>query len=495
MITSADVLVVGAGLSGLTAARTVSQAGRPVIVLEARDRVGGRIVGHPIGDGKVIEMGGQWAGPTQDRILALAGELGVGTFPTYDDGAKVLHFRGRRGTYHGAIPRISPLTLVDLARAQARLESLARQVPVDAPWTAPKAAEWDGQTAQTWIRRNTAGGAARTLLTLGIEAVFACEPGDVSLLQVLFYVRSAGSFQRLIDTTGGAQQDRFIGGSQLIAERLADRLCGRVPGASGTGASAAGASAAGASAAEASAAEASAAEASAAEASAAEVTVVLGSPVRRIRFSDGRVTAEADSGEYAGRRIIVSAPPVLAGRISYDPPLPHWRDQLTQRTPMGSVIKCQALYEEPFWRAEGLSGQATGDGEGARIVFDNSPADGSPGVLLGFLEGDEARRLGRRSPAERRQAVLDSFVRYFGPQAATPSGYVELDWQQEQWSGGCYGTLFGPNVWTRYGHALREPVGPIYWAGTETATTWSGYMDGAVQSGERAAAEVLTSLG
>ena len=479
MITSADVLVVGAGLAGLTAARAVSQAGRSVIVLEARDRVGGRVVGHPIGDGKIIEMGGQWAGPTQDRILALASELGVQTFPTYDDGAKVLHFRGKRGTYHGAIPRISPLTLVDVARAQARLESLARRVPVDAPWTAPRAEAQDGQTAQTWIRRNTASHAARTLLTLGIEAVFACEPGDISLLHMLFYVRSAGSFQRTIDTTGGAQQDRFVGGSQLIAERLADRLSGRTAGATAAGATAAGATP-------------------------ADGTVVLGSPVRRIRFSDAAVTAETGAGEtgagetgsgqYTGRRIIVSAPPMLAGRISYDPPLPHWRDQLTQRTPMGSVIKCQALYDEPFWRAEGLSGQATGDGEGARIVFDNSPADGSPGVLLGFLEGDEARRLGRRTAAERRQAVLDSFVRYFGPRAAAPAGYAELDWQQEQWSGGCYGTLFGPNVWTRYGHAPREPVGPIYWAGTETATTWSGYMDGAVQSGERAAAEVLASL-
>jgi monoamine oxidase len=477
MITAADVIVVGAGLAGLTAARAVANAGRTVIVLEARDRVGGRVVGHLIGDGKVIEMGGEYAGPTQDRILALAGELGVSTFPTYDDGLKVLHFRGKRGTYPGVIPRISPLTLVDVGRAQSRLESLARQVPVDAPWTAPKAAAWDGQTAQTWIRRNTVSRAARSLLSLGIEAVFACEPGDISLLHVLFYARSAGSFQRTIATTGGAQQDRFTGGSQLIAERLADRLCGRAAGPAGAGPAA------------------------------AEATVVLGSPVRRIRVSNGRVTAETgpasgtspasatSPGEYTARRIIVSAPPMLAGRISYDPPLPPWRDQLTQRTPMGSVIKCQALYDEPFWRAEGLSGQATGDGEGARIVFDNSPADGSPGVLLGFVEGDEARRLGRASPAERRQAVLNSFVRYFGPRAATPAGYAELDWQQEQWSGGCYGTLFGPNVWTRYGHALREPAGPIHWAGTETATIWSGYMDGAVQSGERAAAEILAALG
>jgi monoamine oxidase len=193
--------------------------------------------------------------------------------------------------------------------------------------------------------------------------------------------------------------------------------------------------------------------------------------------------------------VIVSTPPLLAGRIEYDPLLPPWRTQLTQRTPMGSVIKCNAVYDEPFWRADGLSGQATGDGEGARVVFDNSPPDGSPGVLLGFLEGDEARRLGRVSPEVRRRAVLDSFVRYFGPKAAHPLDFVELDWQAEPWSGGCYGTLFGPNVWTRYGPALREPVGPVHWAGTETASVWSGYMDGAVSSGRRAAAEVLTALG
>lgn len=207
------------------------------------------------------------------------------------------------------------------------------------------------------------------------------------------------------------------------------------------------------------------------------------------------VTARTPAGEFTGRRIIVTAPPLLAGRIDYEPALPHWRAQLTQRSPMGSVIKCQVLYDEPFWRAQGLCGQATGDGEGSRVVFDNSPPDGSPGILLAFLEGDEARRLGPASAPARRRAVLDSLVRYFGPEAASPAGYLELDWQQERWSGGCYGTLFGPNVWTRYGPALRQAVGPIHWAGTETATAWCGYMDGAVRSGERAAAEVLDRLG
>jgi len=205
MSTGTDVVIVGAGLAGLTAARELTAAGRSVLVLEARDRVGGRVVNQGIGDGKVVEMGGQWAGPTQDRILALARELGITTFPTYDTGQKVLHFGGRRGTYAGTIPRINPLVLADVGRAQARLESLARRVPAGAPWTAPRARYWDGQTFETWIRRNAASRGARTLLALATEAVFACEPGDVSLLHVLFYAHSGGAFQKLIDTTGGAQ--------------------------------------------------------------------------------------------------------------------------------------------------------------------------------------------------------------------------------------------------------------------------------------------------
>lgn len=449
MAEAADVLVVGAGLAGLAAARDLVAAGRSVLVLEARDRVGGRVVSQDIGDGKIVEMGGEYAGPTQDRVYALAADLGVTTFPTYDTGRKVLHFNGKRATYTGGIPRISPLVLADIGRAQARLEALARKVPAEAPWTAAGAEQLDGQTFQSWMRRNALGKGARTLLALGVEAVFAAEPGDISLLHMLFYVHAAGSFQRLIDTTGGAQQDRFTGGSALLAERLAARL-GDV--------------------------------------------VRLSAPVGRIEVRGDAVTATTPAGSFEARRVVVSVPPHLAGRIEYSPALPSAREQLTQRTPMGSVIKCQVIYDEPFWRKDGLSGQATGDGTGTRVVFDNSPPEGSPGILLAFVEGDEARRLGRESLPARRQVVVDSLVRYFGPRAANPEAFLELDWQQEKWSGGCYGTLFGPNVWTRYGPALREPACLIHWAGTQTSPVWTGYMDGAIRSGERAAAEVLAAL-
>jgi monoamine oxidase len=222
--------------------------------------------------------------------------------------------------------------------------------------------------------------------------------------------------------------------------------------------------------------------------------VLLQAPVRTIRRDDHGVTVEADGATVRARRAIVAVAPTLAGRIAYDPPLPGYRDQLTQRMPLGTVAKCMAIYDEPFWRGEGLSGQGTSDAGPVKLTFDNSPPDGSPGVLLGFLEGRRARELGRLEAGERRAAVIDCFARLFGPRAARPDGYVERLWAEEEWSRGCYGCHMPTGAWTNYGPALREPIGSLHWAGAEYATVWNGYMDGAVRSGEATASTVLERL-
>jgi monoamine oxidase len=459
----ADVVIVGAGFAGLAAAREVVRAGRTAIVLEARDRVGGRVLNHPIGGGQVVEVGGQWVGPTQDRMFALARELGVPTFKTYNDGENVYYRRDallqrRRYSTSGPLGPIPPEVpgAAEAGAAIQLLNDMAAKIPADAPWRAPQAREWDGQTFETWKNANAATDGGRFLLDVGMESVFAAEPRDLSLLFVLFYIaaaRNAASppdINRLFNTGGGAQESRFAGGSQLLPLRMAERL----------GAS----------------------------------RVVLGAPVRRMVQRGGDIRVEADGVTVRARRAIVAMAPAMTARIDYEPALPGLRDQLTQRYPMGNVIKCQAIYDRPFWRNEGLTGQAVGDADPVRLTFDNSPPEGGRGVLLGFIEGELARAWTRRDAGERRRAVLESFAAYFGPQALAARDYVEHDWSSEPWSRGCYVGFTAPGVLLDYGEEVRRPAGRIHWAGTETATVWNGYMEGAVQSGERAAREVLAAL-
>jgi monoamine oxidase len=189
----ADVVVVGAGLAGLAAARALADAGREVVVLEARDRVGGRVWNGTLSDGRtVVELGGQWIGPTQRRVNALVTELGLETFPTFGEGEHLIELGDRRARYRGARPPLPPWVLADLARAQLRFDRLARQVPLEAPWAADRAEAWDSVTFETWIRRTVATRGARELMRIYAEAVLAVEPRDCSLLHALFYTASGG---------------------------------------------------------------------------------------------------------------------------------------------------------------------------------------------------------------------------------------------------------------------------------------------------------------
>jgi monoamine oxidase len=441
-----DVIIVGAGYSGLSAARLLKSAGKKVLVLEARDRVGGRVHTKHFENGQYIDLGAQWIGPTQSRMYDLLREFNIPAFKTHDEGKTILHWGGKTKTYKGLIPPLPVPALLSLNNAIKKINRLSRSIDPSCPWAAEKANYWDSITLQGWMDKQMMNSKAKQLFSLASQAIFAAHPAEVSMLFALFYTRSGRDFETLMNIRDGAQDERILGGADLPARKIAELLIEEIR---------------------------------------------LSMPVKSIEQSSDGVTVRCSDSVFRSSKVILAIPPPMLARIDFITPVSAGRKQLWQRMPMGAVWKCYAIYPEPFWRKKGLNGIVASDNGYTRVVFDNSPYDAGRGILMGFVLADEARALSTLNEKERKEAILGSFVKYYGKEAADPLVYTDQTWVEEEWSHGCYTAFMGPHTMTSLGALLREPEGHLHFAGTETAEEWNGYMEGAVRAGEREARRII----
>lgn len=446
-VSKTEVVIVGAGFAGLTAARELVRNRRSVVVLEARDRVGGRvkagkIAGHP------MDVGGMWVGATQTRVLDLIKEYGLHTRPQFEQGKDISELNGERTTAEGEGTGMNADTQAEYDRVVKELDRLCGTVPPDEPWNAPNAESLDKMTLQDWLNSTTHNQTVRAFLEASMRADFVAEPYQISLLYCLFYLRAGDNFEMLNSYKDGAQAFLVNETMHQIAVRMASEL---------------------------------------------KSNIILESPVRTISQDPNGVTVQTDKATWRADYAIVAVPLPLSVRIAYDPPLSPERDMLAQHMPMGSVIKYLVAYEKPFWRDRGLNGMTWSDLPPSAAICDVSPPEGKPGILVGFFEAHNALKWTGRPVGERKKVVIERMVEFFGAEAAHPIDYEDQDWPAELWSRGCYGASMPPGIMTTVGRVIRQPHGRIHWAGTETAARWMGYVDGAIRSGDRAAAEILAA--
>ncbi|CAN7997060.1 unnamed protein product [Ixodes hexagonus] len=456
-----SVIIIGGGLSGLSAAKLLTEQGVDVIVLEARDRVGGRT--HTVKNDVVewVDLGGSYVGPTQNHILRLSHELGVGNYKIFAD-LKSIHYSGGRAyvfdTTWAEFGFWSPLAWFDINYVMHKMDKMMEEIPAKEPWSSPHAEEWDAMTLQSFFEKETWTKHALCYLTSLSQVNLATEPGQVSLLWALWYIKCCGGNRRINGIVNGAQERKFKGGSMVVSEKLHELLGERVH-----------------------------LDTQVCDLVQDETGVI----VRVIDGSPRRPLSQADHA-------IIAIPLPMQLKIHYEPPLPPLRNQLIQRSPVGSAIKINVYYSTPFWREKGYNGGVSSCHQ--ELCFNFVTDDCRPGFSLAaltvFVIGNNALTLQEMSREERRELVAADLAKVYGcDEACNPVHYEEKNWLQEQYSGGCYVSTFPTGVISRFGKTIREPFHKVYFAGTESATTWPGYMDGAVQAGERAAREVRAILG
>ncbi|HEY6257081.1 MAG TPA: FAD-dependent oxidoreductase [Xanthobacteraceae bacterium] len=446
---TADVCVVGAGFAGLAAAFRLQQAGADVVVLEARNRVGGRSFTLATEDGAWVELGAQWVGPPQERFLALIKEMGCETYRSPTDGKWIQRGILDKNAYDhidGEGPNSYPGERLVKA-GFAELDRLAARLDPQTPWTFPDAERLDATTLAEWSRQHIHNENARRFVAAEVSSVACASPEEISILHTLFLIKSCRGLDLLFGDEGGAQQDCVVGGTQHVARRLAERIGGAIR---------------------------------------------YDAPVRRIEWGEGSAVVHADGVSVAARHVVVAVPPHLAGAIEYQPSLPAGRAQVTQRWPQGTVIKVHMIYREPFWRRGGLNGESLDYVSVLGETADSSVPErySKTGILTGFIYAEHARKAALLSADERKALVLKEVAARFGRKALEPVSYLESSWSTQQWTGGCFTGFLTPGTTVLFRSAVRDPVGPLHWAGTETATAWPTFIDGAIRSGERAASEI-----
>jgi putrescine oxidase len=444
-----DVVVVGAGPAGLMAARRLSQAGRSVAVLEARDRVGGRTWSDTV-DGAWLELGGQWVSPDQTELLGLLDELGMETYERYRDGDSVyIAPDGTRTRYTGDRFPVGEKTAREMERLIRLLDALAAEIGAAEPWAHPKARELDTISFHHWLRRQSDDEEACQNIGLFIAGGMLTKPAHAfSTLQAVLMAASAGSFSHLVDEDFILDR-RVVGGMQSVSEAMADALGDAVH---------------------------------------------LSTPVRTVRWDDTGVTVVSDRITVRARKVIMAVPPNLYSRVSYEPPLPRRQHQLHQHLSLGLVIKVHAVYETPFWREDGLSGTGFGAGELVQEVYDNTNHGDPRGTLVGFVSDEKADAVLALPAEERRRRILRSVAAYLGERALRPTVYYESDWGSEEWTRGAYAASFDLGGLARYGADQRTPVGPIHWASSDLAAEGYQHVDGALRMGRSTAAALLYEL-